>query len=482
MIRGAASVVMLAVVAAVAIAGPAKSPARLGAVVQVEHQTFEDAPAVGPADALVTVELFFVPGLTDSHSAYRELLALQRRHPGQLRAVFRPMDRSAHVLVPALAVAAHARGKFFAFMDQLGRPDVVPSSQIALELAAALGIDPGRVSRDAIDDTTMAALRANRYRYFRIEATSLPAMLFNGRLTMALYDRLVTATELDDEYRAALSAARYALDHGVPRRALATVRRRYAPCSELDADADAAPPQLGSDEISPLLDAPSVHWRLGPQTRRGTGCPPMTHIGGRLDERDPPTDVRSGYLLASGLPIADMPTIGPPDAPVMVHVLCNLRGSACAEQLGRARRLAEYFSGDARVVYSPWLDLTAESSAADLALAETVLCATRGDGWAVIRVATSGLLAPSRKPSELAELAHLAGLDGEDFARCAQRPGAPRTRAALQAAREAGIGWGPTVVIGGRAYVGGFSDDRPMAEVIEAELAPGLLDELAPSY
>jgi hypothetical protein len=38
------------------------------------------------------------------------------------------------------------------------------------------------------------------------------------------------------------------------------------------------------------------------------------------------------------------------------------------------------------------------------------------------------------------------------------------------------------VVIGGRAYLGGFGDDRPEAAVIEAELAPGLLEDLVPSY
>ncbi|MBZ0231369.1 MAG: hypothetical protein K8M05_03400, partial [Deltaproteobacteria bacterium] len=55
-------------------------------------------------------------------------------------------------------------------------------------------------------------------------------------------------------------------------------------------------------------------------------------------------------------------------------------------------------------------------------------------------------------------------------------------RAAVEAARAAGIGYGPTVVIGGRAYLGGFNEDRKAADRVADELAPGLLEALIPSW
>ena len=48
-------------------------------------------------------------------------------------------------------------------------------------------------------------------------------------------------------------------------------------------------------------------------------------------------------------------------------------------------------------------------------------------------------------------------------------------------ANTAGLGWGPTVVIGGRAYLGGVNDDRRASHRVAAEMAPGLLEALVPT-
>ncbi len=456
-----------------------------GAVVRVEHHPFEDAPALGRPDAMVTIELYFIPGSPDSHNAYRVLVELQRLHPTRVRAVFRPMERSAQLVVPAITLTAHARGRFFALMAELTRGDSAPSAQSTLEIAVRLGIDRALVSRAHVDEAITGALHANRHRYFRLEATSIPAMVLNGRLTTILYDRTVTLAELEGEYRAALDAARLAIGQGVHRRALAVAGARQGACGELETDElVAAPPATGGvAEAAPIVEAPAFNWHLGALTSRGTGCPPTPHVGGRLDDHDPaaPPDLDSAYLLTAPLPIAGMPALGPPDAPVSIQVVCNLRGSACAEQLERARRVADHFGGVVRVVYLPWIDLALDDTARDLGLAEAALCAAgAGDGWAFVRAATGGGV-PLNKPPDLPALAQAAGLDADAVVDCA-RGDAPRTRATIAAARAAGIGWGPTVVIGGRAYLGGFSDDRPAAAVIEAELAPGLLEALVPAY
>jgi len=455
-----------------------------GAVVRVEHRPFEEAPSVGPRDALVTIELYFIPGSPDSHNAYRVLMELQRQHPTRVRAVFHPMAHSANLAVPAITLAAHARGRFFTLMAELTRPDVsTPSLPATTEIAVRLGLDRGLVGRASVDDSIVGALRDNRHRYFRLQATSIPAMVLNGRLTSALYDRTITLGELEGEYRVALDAAKFAVGQGVPRRALPAAGAREAACGDLDEDDDDDTGDAAGAAGPPPLDEPLFGWRLGALAAHGTGCPPSRHVGGRLDDHDPgaPPDVGGAYLLAAPLPTTGMPALGPSDAPVPIHVVCNLRGSACLEQLDRAKRVADHFTGLVRVVYVPWVDLALDEGVRDLGLAEAALCAAQaGDGWAFVRAAGLAAL-PARRPPDLAALAQAAGLDPDAVVECASGD-ARRARATITAARAAGIGWGPTVVIGGRAYLGGFGDDRPEAAVIEAELAPGLLEDLVPSY
>ena len=99
------------------------------------------------------------------------------------------------------------------------------------------------------------------------------------------------------------------------------------------------------------------------------------------------------------------------------------------------------------------------------------MCGQRlGDGWRFV----AELRGQALDDAHLAHAAVAAGIDPDAFAACASAP--PRAaRHAIDLARAAGIGWAPTVIIGQRAYVGGLTDDRPMKDLIDAELAPGLL-------
>ena len=52
----------------------------------------------------------------------------------------------------------------------------------------------------------------------------------------------------------------------------------------------------------------------------------------------------------------------------------------------------------------------------------------------------------------------------------------------VAAAIAAGVSHGPAIVIGGRIYLGGFTDSRAATPLVDAELAPGLLERMVPAW
>ena len=89
----------LAIVAATMIATSASAAPR-EKIVKIEHHDADDLPSIGPADALVTVELFFIPGAVQSKAPYQALVDLQAKHPRRIRLVLRPLSRQGMILVP----------------------------------------------------------------------------------------------------------------------------------------------------------------------------------------------------------------------------------------------------------------------------------------------------------------------------------------------------------------------------------------------
>lgn len=472
----AAAVLLLPAVAAA-------SPHHGGHAVRVDHHIADDAPAVGPHDAPVTIELFFTPGQVNAHDAYRTLLAVQRLHPTRLRAVFRPLHRNQNT--PAITLAAHQRGHFFELMNALSTGSVAPTPAATIEIAVKVGLSRSAAERAHLDDAVQAALDENRHRAFRLGTMSNPELVINGRpLGTTLHAGTATVEMLDQQYKIALDDARRALGQGIPARALSEWGEQREACGE-DPLAD-DPPLAGEDpdEQDPAdEEPPSFAWRLAATIVRGTGCAIPPHMPSTLDEYNPdaPPHRESAPLLARPLPADGLPSYGPAEAAAPIFVVCNLRGRFCLDQLDLARRVAEHFPGNVRVVWVPWVDLALDGADRDLTLAQAALCATaEGDGWGFLRAAsTAGVTGRSR--IDLAVIATNAGLDAEQLVSCAA--GEPKgARAAVEAARAAGIGYGPTVVIGGRAYLGGFGDDRRAATRVAAELAPGLLEALIPSW
>ena len=225
-----------------------------------------------------------------------------------------------------------------------------------------------------------------------------------------------------------------------------------------------------------LAAPPRYAWSLGRLLDQGTRCPAPPVRPARLD--DPPMNepgvIESAQLLSAPLPVAGAPAIGPASAPVPVIVACNPRGEYCRSQLSALRPLVELYDGDVRLVWVPWIDLGFEAASGDVELAAAALCAGElGDGWPF----TTDPAGVRREPPQIPDLARESHVDISAVATCA--PGArDRALTMIAAAGRAGIGWGPTVVIAGRAYVGGFIDARAAAAAIEQALAPGLFEQL----
>src|SRR5437588_8697413 len=142
----------------------ASAVARADHIARVAHRPAGDVPAIGPTDALVTVELFFIPGAVQSKAPYQALVELQARHPRRMRLVLRPLSRQGMILVPEAVMEAHAQGKFFELLDAVTAAGRSLSKQEVLALAAQVGVDAARVSSAWDDERHKAELDANEAR------------------------------------------------------------------------------------------------------------------------------------------------------------------------------------------------------------------------------------------------------------------------------------------------------------------------------
>jgi protein-disulfide isomerase len=456
-----------------------RADAPRGRVVTVPHTPLSDAPTRGPIDAPVIVEVFFSAGSELGNQAYRRALALWRRHPTRVRLVFRTLLRSdASQYVAPVAMAAHARGRFFAFMDELvALSGPQPGGEAVLDAAARAGLDRAVAAAAITDDAIKRVLRANDGPAERARVGQRADLVVNGVAIGPTPDE----GTLETHYRTALAIARLELAAGAPAVALPALHARRARCREArDRPRPFGDDRTGDDDegLRELERAPLAGWHLGRLLRDGTGCQPESTPTGRVDQafdfelsRKPPR----GALLTAPLSTAGLAGCGPAEAPVVVHVICNLRTTTCTDQLERARKVANLYFPSVRVVYRPWADLDGEGAAFDLPMAQAATCAQRlGDGWKFV-MALRGL---DRDQASLDGPATHAGVAPDALAACVDG-NRDQARRLVAAARAAGVAWSPTVVIGQRAYVGGLTDARPMEDLIDAELAPGLLGATA---
>ena len=416
-------------------------------VVRVEHRPAGTAPTLGPASALVTIEYFFTPGQQQTRMTFPRLTQLQAAHPSRIRIVYRIMKRGRELLLPIAAAEAHAQGRFFELMAVLERHTASLRRDAILDLARQVGLDTDRLQAAWEDGRHEPMLVANENRHKRVHGKAAPEALFNGVAAVRALGS-IEPDALEAMYLDAYERAIVALDRGTPRTHLGEL---------FDREAYLAP----QDQV------------LSP---------------GPIDDPDPLEPMVSPpALLASPLDVRGWPALGPADAPVTVTVLCNLRTVACRNQITLAQRVHDLYDGLVRLVWAPMFDPGAGDAAESTMFNDAALCAEElGAGWAWVEQAINVGFRRAGRPADADKEIDLViaatELDAGAVARCLASAAGSSARIVARV-RKSGVKTGPSLVVGGRVYPGGLAPDyRMLQTVVEHELAPGVLEQLAPSW
>lgn len=430
------------------VTAPAAAPA--GHIERVEHRDPVSAPSRGPASALVTIEVFFVPGSSMPIGALRLLEQLQDRHPARIRLIYRVLKSGSALLVPSAALEAYTEGKFFELMDELVRQRGVLKMEDLVDLARRVGVDPQRVAVASRNERYREVLEANQHRFERLHGGATPSALFNavpsrvalGTMTVADFDR-----EYDDAYERALDK----LDRG------------FAP-----------------DQLMAAFDNDRIR----------VAQPVVMSAVGDDDDRSP----LDHPLATPPLRLDRLPSLGKPGiaAAVPVVLLCRPNDPGCANLLRVAEPAVRLYPENVRVVWAPWFDVVSRDDAADLTLlGDATLCAeaigsnqgelTTSPGWVWVKEMYAQVARGRGRKVTGAQLIDdvSAKLDVDTRALSACRARlAGATLAWIAEARRSGVPRSnAAVVIGGRIYTG-LSDPTLIQELVEAELAPGVLGSL----
>jgi hypothetical protein len=432
-----------------ALAGaPVAAPA--GHIERVEHRDPVSAPSRGPAGALVTIEVFFVPGSGMPVGALRLLEQLQDRHPARIRLIYRVLKSGSALLVPSAALEAYTEGKFFELLDELGKQRGVLKMEDLVELARRVGVDPQRVAVASRNDHYRDVLEANQHRFERLHGGATPSALFNARPSRVALGT-ITAPDLDREYEAAYERALDKLDRG------------FAP-----------------DQLVAAFDNDAI--RIAQPVV-------MSVVGDDDDDRSP----LDHPLATPPLRLDHLPSLGKPGiaAAVPIVLLCRPNDPACANLLRVAEPAVRLYPEAVRVVWAPWFDVGRDDAAELTLLGDATLCAeaigsnqgelTTSPGWVWVKEMYAQVARGRGKKVTGAQL--IDGVSGKldvdtrALSACrARRAGATLTW--ITEARRSGVPRSnAAVVIGGRIYTG-LSDPTLILELVEAELAPGVLGSL----
>lgn len=195
--------------------------------------------------------------------------------------------------------------------------------------------------------------------------------------------------------------------------------------------------------------------------------------------REPP-------LATPPLALHGMPSAGRDDATVPITILCSASNPSCANLMLSAQHVAELYPNDVRVVWAPWFDVTRDDVTDLAVLADAALCAEvvgtssvaqESPGWLWVeelyRQITKGHGQKLAADERIDTVATTLEVDRARLATC-QAKMAGTTVAWIAEARHAGVRTAPAVVIGGRIYAG-LNEQSTIQQLVEAELAPGVL-------
>jgi hypothetical protein len=456
----APAAVALALACGLGPAGAVPQGREPGSVVRVEHRDPDTAPSRGPASAPVTIEFFFQPNTsaTTRLPSYRALERLQANHPTRIRVIYRVMKRSGQVQLPTATLEAHAQGKFFELMEELhrNRTTTTLSRNDVLELARKIDMDIPRLSAAIATDRYREALEANDRRQERLMRgqSSLPNALFNTRPPRSSLAAMSDG-EYEREYAEAYERALELIDRGVdPRHLMAA------------------------------FDALVLR-----------GTQPIVISTGPTDD-DVGGDATDHRLASPPLQLAGLPSFGKPAAraPVPVVILCRPNDSTCGNSLRQLSKLQQTYANEIRLVWAPWFDVSRDDAADLTLLGDAALCAelvgsspddlSASPGWRWIekQLQRASRSHGRRSPAEklIDEVTAEVDIDPQKLSACRARL-ANATLDWIERTRRSGVTRAPALVIGGRIYEG-IPDQAVIQQLVEAELAPGVLGELAPAW
>jgi protein-disulfide isomerase len=461
---------LCAVLVLIAIAAPAASdpaehkPAESGSVVRIEHRDPNALPSRGPANALVTIELFFTPGIGSRAAGYALIEKLQANHPSRIRLVYRIIPGNGTARLHYAALEAQAQGKFFEFMDALHGKLIEnrlqsPTDAQLLELCRKIGMDPQRlalvISKPPESYTKLIEANDRRKRR-KLRTSTFPSALFNGQMPKTSLSNTNLA-DLEAEYLRVRDEAFDLIDRGTDPKALvdAVDQINQPSLTDLTIQAGAIDEEL--DELAPT-------------------SPPLAK---------PPLSVE-GFA-----------TYGPANAEVTIVVLCSPTSPNCRSPLATARNTQDMYPTAVRVVWAPYFSLARDDGADLTLLGDAALCAekvgTASDRDELIESASPGWLWIERMRDEannrrrrvaveqlIEKVATKLKVDRPAFAKCRAEV-AGKTVAWIEAARHAGVRTTPATVVGGRIYPP-ITDPNTLQQLVEAELAPGVLGGVVPSW
>ncbi len=431
--------------------------ARPGSVVRVEHHDPTAPPSVGPANAPVTVELFFVPWQQSRSTNYHMLQALAAKHPTRMRLVYRVLEANGNAQLPPAVLEAEAEGKFEPFMEAINLERQPLSKLRLLELGAKVGLDPIRLEEALARHNPALDYNAKRLQRFH---RSSPDVLFNGVPPHEKQFGLLNTQNLDDELARAYDRAEASSSTAAPTRAIPLprgVRRRGA--------------GVGRPR----------HPLVGPhrRERRERARRSPARVAAARPRRPPQLRPRRRRRPRRRAVQADEP---------------QLRDDAHPGPRTSSASTPRAYASCGRPGMS-----TSQDGAADLGLlAEAALCAEEvgtGDdnpvddpgtsGWrwveGVYGDVKEGRGRAAKAVDRIDRVTKRLRVEPHTLAACRARlAGAAATRVAAE--RASGVRASPSLVVGGRIYHGGVSNKASLQALVEVELAPGVLDNLSPAW
>ena len=461
-----------------AVIAGAASPLRAaphGAIVTVDGVRRDEMPTLGPANAPVTIEYYFLPGAHTSAQGLKRLRTLAARHPARIRLILRPLARQGEVLLPEALLEAQKQGLFFEFIDEADAKLAGLRREQVLAVAASVGMNVAALDAAWDHDLYSAILAENDAARRRAHADGVPDAVIAGRpLGRAIAN--VSDDELEKIYQRAYQDTIDMIDRGVPRASL-------------------------NDELAlqARRDEPRQQWTPG-------------FLDDDLFPGDiaPTTSLHATPLLSRPLPAQLGVAQGPTNAAVNLTLVCDLRHPSCAREWFFATQMRELFGDKLRLVWLPSFGIAhnLERGSVAVSLHDAALCAADlgvGSEWVeetmreVQHQREHRDPQPRRQPGLPAHRATIAeddaaltammldhigavvAVDARAMAHCrAVRAGDSLAIAALL--RADGLRAGPTMILGGRIFLGGFPDPHALQVRIEAELDPGLLADVAPRW